>query len=72
MTQQEIDTLRAQLDEIEEESRKRLYRQMDLLASDVKMDDAQREAFYGKIREELSYMRRDPQGKAAADQCCHR
>ena len=30
---------------------------MDLLASDVKMDDAQREAFYGKIREELSYMR---------------
>ena len=50
MTQQEIDTLRAQLDEIEEESRNRLYRQMDLLASDVKMDDAQREAFYAKIR----------------------
>lgn len=58
MTQEEIDALKAQMESIEEESRRKVNRQMDLLASDVEMDEAQRDALYAQIREQLEYMRR--------------
>ena len=54
MSEEEIERLRNELRELEDESYKELRRQMDLLAADETMDDAQKEAFYAKIREELA------------------
>ena len=54
MSEEEIERLRNELSELEDESYKELRRQMDLLAADETMDDAQKEAFYAKIREELA------------------
>ena len=56
MSEEEIERLRNELSELEDESYKELRRQMDLLAADETMDDAQKEAFYAKIREELRMM----------------
>lgn len=56
MSEEEIERLRNELSELEDESYKELRRQMDLLAADETMDDAQKEAFYAKIREELAEM----------------
>ena len=56
MSEEEIERLRNELGELEDESYKELRRQMDLLAADETMNDAQKEAFYAKIREELVEM----------------
>ena len=56
MSEEEIERLRNELSELEDGSYKELRRQMDLLAADESMDDAQKEAFYAKIREELAEM----------------
>ena len=71
MSEEEIERLRNELSELEDESYKELRRQMDLLAADETMDDAQKEAFYAKIREELAEMTEAPRRhrqKAAKDQ----
>ena len=57
MTKEEIEALRAQMAQIEEESRRRLYAQMDRLSSDERMTDEEREALYAQIDEQLTYMR---------------
>lgn len=57
MTKEEIEELHVQLDELEEESRRKIYAQLDLLASDSEMDDAQRDALYAEIRQQIAYLR---------------
>ena len=57
MTKEEIEALRAQMAQIEEESRRKLYAQMDRLSSDERMTEEEREALYAQINEQLTYMR---------------
>lgn len=71
MSEEEIERLRNELSELEDESYKELRRQMDLLAADETMDDAQKEAF---LREDSRRACRDDEAprrhrqKAAKDQ----
>lgn len=58
MTQEEKNELLAQLGKEDYEYYMELRRQMDVLAADEKMDDAQKAAFYAQIREELIVMRK--------------
>ena len=57
MTKEEIRALRAQLNDIEAESRKTMTAQMDRLASDEPITQEEREALYTSVKEELAYMR---------------
>ena len=58
MTQEEKNELMMQLGPGDYETYMELRRQMDVLASDERMDDAQKAAFYAEIREELIVMRK--------------
>ena len=58
MTQEEKNELMTQLGPGDYETCMELRRQMDVLASDERMDDAQKAAFYAEIREELIVMRK--------------
>ena len=58
MTQEEKNELMTQLGPGDYETYMELRRQMDVLASDERMDDAQKAAFYAEIREELIVMRK--------------
>lgn len=58
MTQEEKNELLTQLGKEDYEYYMELRRQMDVLAADEKMDDAQKAAFYAQIREELIVMRK--------------
>ena len=58
MTQEEKNELMMQLGSGDYETYMELRRQMDVLASDERMDDAQKAAFYAEIREELIVMRK--------------
>ena len=58
MTQEEKNELITQLGPGDYETYMELRRQMDVLASDERMDDAQKAAFYAEIREELIVMRK--------------
>ena len=57
MTKEEIRALRAQLNDIEAESRRTMTAQMDRLASDEPISQEEREALYTSVKEELAYMR---------------
>ena len=58
MTREEKSELLAQLGKEDYEYYMELRRQMDVLAADEQMDDAQKAAFYAEIREELIVMRK--------------
>ena len=58
MTQEEKNELMERLGPQDYEAYMELRRQMDVLAADERMDDAQKAAFYARIREELIVMRR--------------
>ena len=58
MTQEEKNELMERLGPQDYEAYMELRRQMDVLAADERMDDAQKAAFYAQIREELIVMRR--------------
>ncbi len=58
MTREEKNELLAQLGKEDYEYYMELRRQMDVLAADEQMDDAQKAAFYAEIREELIVMRK--------------
>ena len=58
MTQEEKNELMDRLGPQDYEAYMELRRQMDVLAADERMDDAQKAAFYARIREELIVMRR--------------
>ena len=58
MTQEEKNELMKRLGPQDYEAYMELRRQMDVLAADERMDDAQKAAFYARIREELIVMRR--------------
>lgn len=58
MTQEEKNELLVQLGPQDYEAYMELRRQMDVLAADEQMDDAQKAAFYAQIREELIAMRK--------------
>ena len=57
MTKDEIRALRAQLNDIEAESRGVMTAQMNRLASDEPMTEEERQALYASVKEELAYMR---------------
>ena len=57
MTKEEIRALRAQLNDIEAESRRTMTAQMDRLASDEPMSEEERQKLYTSVSEELAYMR---------------
>ena len=58
MTQEEKNELMDRLGPQDYEAYMELRRQMDVLAADERMDDAQKAAFYAQIREELIVMRK--------------
>ena len=58
MTQEEKNELMERLGPQDYEAYMELRRQMDVLAADERMDDAQKAAFYAQIREELIVMRK--------------
>ena len=58
MTKEEKNELLTRLGSEDYEAYMELRRQMDVLAADEKMDDAQKAAFYAEIRDELVLMRK--------------
>ena len=58
MTREEKNELLTQLGSEDYEAYMELRRQMDVLAADERMDDAQKAAFYAEIRDELVLMRK--------------
>ena len=58
MTKEEKNELLTQLGSEDYEAYMELRRQMDVLAADEQMDDAQKAAFYAEIRDELVLMRK--------------
>ena len=58
MTREEKNELLTQLGSEDYEAYMELRRQMDVLAADKRMDDAQKAAFYAEIRDELVLMRK--------------
>ena len=58
MTKEEKNELLTQLGSEDYEAYMELRRQMDVLAADERMDDAQKAAFYAEIRDELVLMRK--------------
>lgn len=58
MTREEKNELLTQLGSEDYEAYMKLRRQMDVLAADERMDDAQKAAFYAEIRDELVLMRK--------------
>lgn len=58
MTRQEKNELLTQLGSEDYEAYMELRRQMDVLAADERMDDAQKAAFYAEIRDELVLLRK--------------
>ena len=68
MTREEKNELLTQLGSEDYEAYMELRRQMDVLAADERMDDAQKAAFYAEIRDELVLLRKRPRsdGQKAA------
>lgn len=58
MTREEKNELLTQLGSEDYEAYMELRRQMDVLAADERMDDAQKAAFYAEIRDELALLRK--------------
>lgn len=58
MTREEKNELLTQLSSEDYEAYMELRRQMDVLAADERMDDAQKAAFYAEIRDELVLLRK--------------
>lgn len=58
MTREEKNELLTQLGSEDYEAYMELRRQMDVLAADERMDDAQKAAFYAEIRDELVLLRK--------------
>ena len=58
MTREEKNELLTQLGSEDYEAYMKLRRQMDVLAADERMDDAQKAAFYAEIRDELVLLRK--------------
>lgn len=58
MTREEKNELLTQLGSEDYEAYMELRRQMDVLAADERMDDAQKSAFYAEIRDELVLLRK--------------
>ena len=58
MTSEEKNELLTQLGSEDYEAHMELRRQMDVLAADERMDDAQKAAFYAEIRDELVLLRK--------------